>query len=137
MERLLKEFEELLKDLSSPLGSGEERAWRVLRKKRFKRVAEIRNCEQLSFITPENSSIDTSSNYIETIKKIILEKHDTMEIHYNDIAKIVFENSMLTRRDIINKIIKPLIKEGHLTKIPTVNNYRHKDAYYLVSIHQQ
>ncbi|MCL2234674.1 MAG: hypothetical protein FWC11_04985 [Firmicutes bacterium] len=132
MEKLIKDFEELVKSPSPPHGSGEHRAWRVLRKKRYKREEKNSDCEQFFFISCEHNLISTSTDCIEAIKQTILENHDNSKIHYDDIAKIVFKNSMLLRRDIINKIIKPLIKNGCLEKIPTVNLHRYKDAHYFV-----
>jgi len=132
MKRIVEEIEELFLTASPPIGSSEREAFRVFKKKRYRRIENKKNYEQLSFITSEVSIIAAPLDCVEPIQRIILEKLDGQKVSYSEIAKIVFESSMLCRRDVINKIINPLIKEKKMTRTSSVNNYQHKDVLYLV-----
>lgn len=104
--------------------------WNTFEGKEFYRNEKENYGCQLSLFDNKELFLNNHSN--EAIEKLLAVFNNKL-VSYDDIVVYVLENTMLRKGQVLNSVIKPLIKEGKIKKknINGVKNFT-QDEYYVI-----
>ena len=73
-----------------------------------------------------------SAMYISEAMELLLKKFEKCVLSYNQIAEFLLENTMLKKGQILNGVIKPLIKSGKIGKLNKCDSRDYLNDEYLI-----
>lgn len=109
-----------------------EALWKTFNGKFYHRNTEI-NPSQLSLFNENDDRIFLLSIHASEAKALLLKEFSGKTVPYQQIERFLIENTMMQNSDFLGSIIKPLIKEGKVSKcgIPKNKNNYKNDEYII------
>lgn len=109
-----------------------EALWTVFKGKQFHRNNGNQNLKQISMFDDMRDS-GIANIYSTEAQNLVLKNFANQTIHYDSIKILLLERSMLKESQIVNLVIKPLIKENKILKngfVKNKNNFK-EDSYII------
>ena len=112
-----------------------EALWDTFNGKEFHRNRSESSTEQISLFTQEDEKDWMTKLHSATAKELVLEHFaNTNDVSYMEIETFIIGNTILNANQILNNVLKPLIKEGKIKKLGKVkmsSNYK-EDKYNIL-----